>query len=87
MSIKIEFSTREYQEAHGRLPHGYRYGWTFRVDGAPDNEIMYAPLSTYRDAKKWAAAQVRALAAFAGLSGTVVIKVCPHHPTGADDPR
>lgn len=70
--MTIEFSTREFRLSHSKEPRGYG-SWAFQFEG---REIIWAPTSTYADAKKWARAEVRKVAP-ANYAGHVVINVCP----------
>ena len=69
-STKIEFCTREYTFSHGRAPRGYG-SWAFDFGSGP----VFAPTSTYAEARAWAREQVRS-----GREGQgrhhLVIEVC-----------
>lgn len=73
-NTKIEFNTRSYLLSHGRRPKGYG-SWAFDLGGGP----VFAPASTYTQAKKWAhsiAALVNEGRSRAGLGPVETIEVC-----------
>lgn len=73
-NTKIEFNTRSYLLSHGRQPKGYG-SWAFDLGGGP----VFAPASTYTQAKKWArevAALVNVGRSMAGLGPVETIEVC-----------
>jgi len=71
MAFKVEFDTTEFFRTYARQPKGYG-GWAFEFEGM---EPVFAPSSTYADARKWVIAQVRA-AAPANYAKLVVVTVC-----------
>jgi len=75
MSSKVEFCTRGYVNSHGREPRGYG-SWAFDFGGGP----VFAPASTYTDAKKWAkevASLVNRGRKLAGLGPVFSVEVLP----------
>lgn len=73
-NTKIEFNTRSYLLSHGRQPKGYG-SWAFDLGGGP----VFAPASTYTQAKKWArevAALVNVGRSRVGLGPVETIEVC-----------
>ncbi len=69
-SVKTEFSTRLYEFSHGKAPRGYG-SWAFSIEGG---EPVWAPSSTYADARKWAKAKAAELAP-EGFTGSARIEV------------
>lgn len=69
--MTFEFDTREFRLSHSREPRGYG-SWAFQFEG---RDIVWAPSSTYADARKWVRAEIRKLAP-RNYAGNVVIKVC-----------
>jgi hypothetical protein len=56
---RYEFITDEFEQSHGRLPRG-RGGWAFAfARRAPIERVVFAPSSTYADAKRWIVDQAR----------------------------
>jgi hypothetical protein len=74
--ITFEFDTRPYEFAHGRAPKGYGC-WAFqlRTHGLPRPEPVWAPSSTYGEAKRWFRNHVRTIAP-ADYCGHVEVEVC-----------
>ncbi len=70
--MTFDFSTREFRFSHGKEPRGFG-GWAFSIEGS---EPVWAPSSTYADAKKWARAKAREMAP-ADFTGAVRIEVLP----------
>jgi hypothetical protein len=71
--MTFEFNTRDYLLTHGKEPRGYG-SWAFMIE-TKGNEPVWAPQSTYADAKKWVRGKVRAIAA-PDYDGIVSIYVC-----------
>lgn len=69
--IGFEFDTRAYQFTHGRHPRGYG-GWAFQFEGS---RPVWAPPSTYAEAKRWIKQHIRSVAP-ADYRGTVLVEVC-----------
>lgn len=69
--MTFEFSTRDFLFSHGKEPRGYG-SWAFEIEGGP---AVFAPTSTYAEAKKWAKARAREMAP-AKFAGHVLINVC-----------
>lgn len=71
--MTVEFSTHEYEQAHGKLPRG-RGSWAFcpRQNYNAQNYLDYTKWfrGTYSEAKKQAAAH------FSKQVGTSVVVVC-----------
>ena len=73
--ITIEFDTSAYEFAHGKAPKGYG-SWAFDWEGTRrDPKPVWAPTSTYADAKKWVRAHIKSIAP-ADYAGCVCITVC-----------
>jgi hypothetical protein len=54
-----DFCTYEFERSHGKLPRGYG-GWAFAFKrNAPIDEVVFAPSSTYQEAKRWITDQAR----------------------------
>lgn len=70
--MSIIFDPMPYIRSHGRAPRG-RGSWAFAFEG---REPIFSPSMTLAEAKRWAAAQVRA-AAPAGYDRDVVVEVLP----------
>ena len=69
--ISFEFDARNYEFTHGRAPKGYG-SWAFAFEGrAP----VWAPSSSYADAKRWIKQHIRTVAP-ADYRGVVVVEVC-----------
>lgn len=69
--MTFEFNTRDFRFSHGKEPRGFG-SWAFEIEG---HELVWAPTSTFTDAKKWARAEAKKMAP-AGFAGNVTIKVC-----------
>lgn len=67
--MTIEFNTSRYEWSYGHKPKGYGV-WGFSFEGYE----VFAPSSTYGEAKKWCRAKVKELAP-KGYIGTVEVKV------------
>ena len=67
-ALRTEFDTAP----HGRQPRGYG-SWAFAFEGRGP---VWAPTSTYADAKAWVKAHIRSVAP-ADYAGTVVVDVLP----------
>jgi hypothetical protein len=70
MRSQVEFSTFEFEFAHGRLPRG-RGSWGFALDrDFSIEDVMWVPgVLTYAEACR----EVRRVARMFGFSGTVVV--------------
>jgi hypothetical protein len=56
---RFEFSTTDYEWAHGREPRG-RGSWAFSLERNPDvsaDTVLWSPSMTFTDAKRWFAAE------------------------------
>jgi hypothetical protein len=71
--ISFEFDTRNYEWTHGRAPKGYGM-WAFAARESHGKEVIWAPSSTYGEAKNWIKNHIRN-AAPADYRGYVVIEV------------
>lgn len=69
--MTIEFNTNYYEWNTGRKPKGYGV-WGFSFKG----HEVFAPSSTYGEAKKWCKAKVKELVS-EDYVGTVMVKVLP----------
>ena len=67
--MKYEFDTSKYEYSYGHSPKGYG-SWAFNIEGYE----VFAPSSTYSNAKKWAKTKAKELAP-SGYTGTVHIEV------------
>ena len=68
--MKIEFSTREYQIEHLRMPKGYGY-WGFEFEGHE-----FWATGTLAEAKKACRQNVKEVAP-ADYTGTVIVNILP----------
>jgi hypothetical protein len=71
-NISVDFSTREFRFSHGKEPKGYG-SWAFEFEGRGP---VWAPTSTYAEAKKWIKEHIRSVAP-AGFVGIVNVNVLP----------
>ena len=72
--ISFEFDARNYAFTHGRAPKGFG-SWAFVARESHGTEVIWAPSSTYGDAKTWIKNHIRK-AAPADYRGFVVVEVC-----------
>lgn len=76
MATFVIFDNSQYKRSHMKDPRGYG-SWAFSVPSVPAmRDPVFAPTSTFADAKKWMAAKVRA-AAPADFHGHVYVDVLP----------
>jgi len=69
MALKIEFDEAPFIRSHMTTPRG-RGSYAFSIEGqAP----IFSPSGTYAEAKKWAKAQVLAIAPADAISATVEV--------------
>ena len=66
--MKIEFSTREYEFSHGKMPKGWGY-WGFTFEGHE-----FWATGTYAEAKKACRQEIKRLAP-EGYDGYVIVNV------------
>jgi len=69
--MTFEFSTRDYLMTYGHAPRGYGM-WAFTFEKC---EPIWAPASTYANAKKWVKTHIKNLAP-TDYTGHIQIKVC-----------
>lgn len=76
MAIAFYFDTRAYQATYTHAPRGYgSWAFDYRIESHRENAApIFAPTSSYADAKKWIKAHIRSLAP-AGYGGYVTIVV------------
>ena len=67
--MTIEFNTTNYRWTYGHDPKGYGV-WAFKFEGYE----VFAPASTYAQAKKWCKAKIKELAP-EGYTGFVYVEV------------
>ena len=73
-AANFTFRTRDWAHTHGRPPDGVR-GWAFCWRSTTDPEFsepIFAPPSTYSQAKRWLMAQLAGQ-----VTGEVEVKLCP----------
>jgi hypothetical protein len=73
-TMQIEFCTRDYEFSHGHRPRGYG-SWAFTHSEQVNDEPIWAPASTYSEAKAWIRRHIRQIAP-AEFRGLVIITVC-----------
>ena len=72
----FEFSTRQFQFSHGRVPKG-RGSWAFSIRELDNGRRQFfSPSMTYGEAKAWIKNQARSMIP-ASYTGTVTIVVLP----------
>lgn len=67
--MRIEFSDSNYKWTYGKAPKGYGC-WAFKFEGYE----VFAPASTYAEAKKWCKQKIKELAP-EGYTDTVYVEV------------
>lgn len=74
--ITVYFNDRPYRTSHMKAPRGYgSWAFSFSEGGA---DAIFAPSSTYQDAKRWARNEAKRRAAIAGVKDyTIYADVLP----------